>query len=134
MGNLMIRKLKYIGDEYYYESPVLKDGLNIIKGNNGSGKTTFCDLIYFALGGNPDKFNKRKTEIHKEIMNNDSNNYVELTIEINKQTFKIKRLIDNLNCSNSLSVSNKIFVANNNEQVVNYPISRRYHDGEIFSD
>ena len=51
MGRLAVRRVSYIGDDYYFESPHLNDGIVILEGENGHGKSTFMDMIYFALGG-----------------------------------------------------------------------------------
>lgn len=45
MGNLIIKKVIYSGDRYYFESPELGTGINVIIGDNGSGKSTFSYFI-----------------------------------------------------------------------------------------
>lgn len=51
MGSLIVKKIKYSGEKYHYESPELNKGINIILGDNGSGKSTFSYFIEYALGG-----------------------------------------------------------------------------------
>lgn len=51
MGLLSIRKVEYLGDRYYFESPCLDSKISIIEGPNGTGKSTFFNLIYYGLGG-----------------------------------------------------------------------------------
>ena len=34
MGRLMVKKVIYNGDKYYFESPELKDGIVILEGDN----------------------------------------------------------------------------------------------------
>lgn len=82
MGRLAIRRVEYFRDRYTFSSPELPDGLVVVEGANGSGKTTFVDLIYFALGGAVKKFARKGSDLHKEIRE-DSNNGVRLTVEIN---------------------------------------------------
>ncbi|WP_434950499.1 AAA family ATPase [Shewanella sp. HL-SH4] len=60
MGSLKINRVSYFGNEYYYESPKLKNGINIIVGDNGSGKSTFSFFIDYGLGGNVEHFKKNK--------------------------------------------------------------------------
>lgn len=43
MGNLVIRRVIYSGDNYKFESPKLEDGINIIVGM-GQGKVHFLIL------------------------------------------------------------------------------------------
>jgi predicted ATP-binding protein involved in virulence len=84
MGRLAIRRVIYNGEKYSFESPYLNDGLIIMEGINGHGKSTFMNLIYYALGGRVQAFNKKDNESgkkHKEICE-DKNNYIELLIEI----------------------------------------------------
>jgi DNA repair exonuclease SbcCD ATPase subunit len=45
MGSIIINKVKYSGEKYYFESPRLHKGLNIIEGPNGTGKSTFINFI-----------------------------------------------------------------------------------------
>jgi DNA repair exonuclease SbcCD ATPase subunit len=91
MAFLAVRRLRYDGKNYSYESPILSDGLNIVVGANGSGKSTFSDLIYFGLGGKVEGFSSGG-ERHAEIMG-DSSNYVELLITIDNIPYTLKRFI-----------------------------------------
>lgn len=93
MGRLAIRTVEYVGDKYEFLSPELPDGLVIIEGANGAGKTTFADLIFFALGGSVKHFSKKGNEQHKEIRS-DTNNSVRIAIEINGQRYSITRRFD----------------------------------------
>lgn len=125
MAYLLIRRIKYIGDKFHYESPTLSEGINIIEGPNGTGKSTFMNLIYYALGGDVPEFNinNRKVEKHKEIVN-DRNNRVKLIIEIENEIYSLTREIG----GTDIFVSNK-----SNEESRLYPINRRGKD-KIFSD
>ena len=123
MARLTIRQLKYAGDIYHYESPIFQDGLNIIEGTNGSGKTTFADLLYYALSGDVDKFHPSKPNHHKEIKA-DKNNYVDIHIQIGNDHYFVKRFIG----SNDISVSD----LNGNINVL--PIYRSPENKVIFSD
>ena len=51
MGSLVIKKIEYSGDKYYFTSPEFSTGINVIKGDNGSGKTTLSFFIEFGFGG-----------------------------------------------------------------------------------
>lgn len=124
MGNLIIRKVTYSGDNYSFESPELQDGINIIEGDNGSGKSTFSYFIAYGLGDNVKPFDRdNKTNRYDEITK-DTNNYVTLDIEINSEKYKLKRFIG----------LNDIFVSDG-ENVEKYPIYRhKEHAPNIFSD
>ena len=60
MGNMMIKKVIYSGDRYSFESPEMDYGVNIVVGDNGSGKSTFSYFIEYVLGGNIKPFVKGK--------------------------------------------------------------------------
>lgn len=122
MGRLKIEKLFYEGDKYYYESPDFEDGINIIEGENGSGKSTFSNLLSFSLGNYVKEFDKRETKKHIEIVN-DKNNYVLVIISIDERRYKLKRFFND----------NKIFVQEEGE-IQDYLIHRSQSDIKIFSD
>lgn len=122
MGNLIINKVLYSGEQYEYESPVLKDGINIILGDNGSGKSTFTYFIEYCLGGSLKYFSgDSKKDKYKEIVN-DKNNFVELSISINDNVYRLKRFVN----------SNDIFI-NHKEDYFSLPVNR-HNDNKIFSD
>lgn len=90
MGYLAIRKLEYSGDKYVFESPTFEDGLSIIEGPNGGGKSTFFNLIYYGLGGRVLEFEPTSNEIHEEIVG-DANNLVRLVVEIDGEVYILNR-------------------------------------------
>lgn len=92
MASLFIKRLRYEGQNYFYESPLLSNGLNIILGNNGNGKSTFTYLISYILGNSIPYFKKDNRDPIKEIVN-DTDNFVELEIDINDVTYFFKREI-----------------------------------------
>lgn len=128
MGRLAIRRVVYSGDKYSFESPYLNDGIVIMEGVNGHGKSTFMNLIYYGLGGRVQSFNKsddNESNKHNEIFN-DTNNYVELLIEIDNEKYELTRYIgDNL-----------IFVVGEDEKVIETCILRNQSDERtiVFSD
>jgi len=124
MGNLIIRKVIYSGDNYKFESPELENGINIIVGDNGSGKSTFSYFIDYGLGGTIKPFNRdNKTEKYREIAT-DSNNYIVLEIEINSTKYSLKRFIGH----------NDIFISDG-ENVEKFAINRhKEYAPKVFSD
>ena len=122
MSKLLIEQVKYIGSDYIYESPILKSGINIIEGENGSGKTTFSSLIYFGLGGNVKWFKEGNNNDHKQIVD-DNSNYVELTFYINDIKYIATRYFYNFEI-NIVSSSD----------VVTLPINRSVNNKYVFSD
>ena len=128
MGRLAIRRVVYSGDKYSFESPYLNDGIVIMEGVNGHGKSTFMNLIYYGLGGRVQAFNKsddNDSTKHNEIFY-DTNNYVELLIEIDDEKYELTRYIgDNL-----------IFVVGEDEEVRETCVLRNQSDEHtmVFSD
>jgi DNA repair exonuclease SbcCD ATPase subunit len=125
MGRLAIRQVEYRGDNYSFTSPTLGDGLVIIEGANGTGKTTFTDLVYFGLGGNPDQFRSKSNNRHKEICA-DKNNEARLTIEIDDELIVLTRRFGD--------DSGDIIVSPLNSSVSTVLRVHRREDGETFSD
>lgn len=124
MGNLVIKKIAYYGDKYYFESPEFTTGINIIEGDNGSGKSTLSYFVEYALGGDIQYFSKaNKNEKYKEIVN-DTNNSIELTVIINNIEYIFQRYIN----------KNDIFIKFLDGKVKRYCVLRHHCTGEVFSD
>ncbi|WP_419777817.1 AAA family ATPase [Malaciobacter marinus] len=124
MGSLVIKKISYTGDKYYFESPEFTTGINIIEGDNGSGKSTFSYFIEYALGGDIPYFSKtNKNEKYKEIVN-DTNNSVELIVLINGIEYTFQRYIN----------KNDIFVKFLDGRIKKYCVLRQHCSDEVFSD
>lgn len=122
MAFLAVRKVRYDGWKYEYESPPLGDGIRILEGENGTGKSTFAGLVYFGLGGYVESFDDSKTDIHREIIG-DKNNFVELSITIDSVPYVLKRFVG----TNDVAISG----AGTSEVM---PIIRRDSSHPIFSD
>lgn len=128
MGRLAVRRVVYSGKNYSFESPYLNDGIVIMEGVNGHGKSTFMNLIYYGLGGRVPAFNKSDEDSnskHNEIYN-DENNYVELEIEIDLKRYELTRYIGN----------NSVFIVGENEEVIETCVFRNQSDEDtmVFSD
>lgn len=123
MGQLLINRIRYKGDNYTFESPELKGGVNIMEAKNGHGKSTFMNLIYFGLSGKVDEFSRSNTETHDEITK-DRNNYVALDVSINNNRYTLTRHIN----------SNDIIVSSSDSVAKVYPIYRSKNEPKIFSD
>lgn len=127
MGMIVIKKVVYRGDKYYFESPDLNDGIVILEGENEHGKSTFMDLIYFGLGGKVSGFNKsdkNAKDKHTQIYN-DSNNSVELLVKINEELFEFTRPF----------IENKIYITDENATVIETNIYRNSgENNQLFSD
>lgn len=122
MAFLAVRRVKYDGKKYSYQSPLLADGVNVLEGQNGSGKSTFSDLIYFGLGGGVDWFVASKGQRHAEIAS-DENNYVELLITIDGVPYTLKRFF----ATNDIGVH-----GDDTDEIL--PLHRRSGITRVFSD
>jgi hypothetical protein len=90
MGLMRVNKLVYEGNKYYFESKEFDKNIILIEGDNGTGKSTFCNLIYFALGGEVPIFRRNNDKRHDEITS-DNDNYVDLYISINDGSYLLRR-------------------------------------------
>src|SRR3569833_99201 len=122
MGKLLIYKVRYKGTKYTFESPQLSKGLNILEGSNGSGKSTFMNMIYFALSGTVPEFRASNKETHLEITG-DTENFVELDLLINDAPFLLQRFINR----------NDINIIPPDANVKILPINRSKNEKYIFS-
>lgn len=128
MGKLAVRRVVYSGKKYSFESPYLNDGIVIMEGVNGHGKSTFMNLLYYGLGGRVPAFNKNDEDVnskHTEIYH-DEDNYVELEIEINDKKYELTRYIGD----------SIIFVVEQNHMVLETCVLRnqKNNDTIVFSD
>ncbi len=123
MGSLIVKKVKYSGENYYYESPALSSGINIILGDNNSGKSTFSYFIEYGLGGKIKPFEDDHDVSRYSLIVEDSNNYVQIDILIDKISYSLKRFIN----------GKEIFV-DNGTIVESYPLNRSKQSQFIFSD
>lgn len=123
MGSLIVKKIKYSGEKYHYESPELNKGINIILGDNGSGKSTFSYFIEYALGGKIKPFEDDHVDSRYSLIIEDTNNYVHIDLLINDIPYSLKRFIN----------GKDIFV-DNGKIVESYPLTRSKQSTFIFSD
>lgn len=129
MGMLKILKVVYNGERYFYESPTFFNGLSIIEGPNGVGKTTFFNLIYFGLGGKVAEFEEEGNELHAEI-HDDRNNYVQLFVSISGVEYSLIRKFR----ENSITVLHQNELDPDAEGSLVLPVFRKEQSIEIFSD
>lgn len=131
MGFLSIRKVEYIGDQYSFESPTFGDGVTFIAAENGGGKSTFFNLIYYGLGGRVEEFSSDAKEPHTEIVN-DTNNLVRLVIGIDEELFTLNRRFGDNNIT-VIKAAPEVDGVTAEVQADTYPLFRR-DDAKIFSD
>jgi len=129
MGSLVLRKIIYKGDKYYYSSQDLKKGIQIVEADNGAGKTTFSSLISYGIGMYVRQFDFRNNKDNHREIHSDTNNYVLLKVLINGEPFEFTRYFNPAN-------NNVIFVKGYNFEE-SFPINRNSvlnEDDWIFSD
>lgn len=131
MGFLSIKKVEYIGDKYYFQSPTFDDGVSIIEGPNGTGKSTFFNLIYYGLGGRVEEFDPASSEVHAEVVN-DSNNLIRIVIGIDSDLFTLSRRLRDNNIT-VVKATQEVDGVETELQADTYPIFRR-EDAKTFSD
>lgn len=124
MGSLIVKKVTYSGDNYNYTSPELDKGINIILGDNGSGKSTFSYFIEYGLGGKIKPFMNDDADARYSLILEDTNNYVQIDILIDQIPYSLKRFIN----------AQDIFIEHN-EVVNSLPLDRDKRTAPyIFSD
>lgn len=123
MATFLISKLVYSGDTFKYETPELGPGLNIIEGENGTGKTTFFDLIYYAFGGTVKQFKSNSKSKHTEVTD-DTNNYALLEVLIDGEPYKFRRYLE----------ATEIWVTDTSGHTDVFQIFRNENHPRIFSD
>ena len=147
MGLMRVNKLVYEGSKYYFESKEFDDNIILIEGDNGTGKSTFCNLIYFALGGEVPIFRRNNDKRHDEITS-DSDNYVDLYISINDGSYLLrryfgdnevtvipyKRVVEKIYSEDKKTLLEEMsrFVLSEDETEI-YPVNRS-KDAYVFSD
>jgi DNA repair exonuclease SbcCD ATPase subunit len=147
MGLMRVNKLVYEGSKYYFESKEFDKNIILIEGDNGTGKSTFCNLIYFALGGEVPIFRRNNDKRHHEITS-DSDNYVDLYISINDGSYLLrryfgdneittipyKRVVDQVYSEdNKTLLEEKVRFALSEDETEIYPVNRS-KDKFVFSD
>ncbi len=94
MGYLRVNQVIYSGDKYHFESEIFDKNIVLIEGDNGTGKTTLCNLIYYAFGGRVEEFRKdSEKKKHKEVTS-DTNNYVEIYISVSVGNYQLRRYLN----------------------------------------
>ncbi|GBC63427.1 hypothetical protein DENIS_4421 [Desulfonema ishimotonii] len=92
MGLMKVKKVVYEGAKNHFKSKEFDKNIIIVEGDNGTGKSTFCNLIYFALGGEVPIFRRNNDKRHDEITK-DSNNYVDLYLSLNDASYLLRRYV-----------------------------------------
>ena len=67
------------------------EGLYLICGDTGAGKTTIFDAITFALYGEASGSNRNSSELRSKSASVDTKTFVELVFKIGKDTYTLRR-------------------------------------------
>ncbi|ELR6564817.1 hypothetical protein QRU50_002495 [Vibrio cholerae] len=153
MGNLRVNQVKYTGNRYVFESEIFDKNIVLIEGDNGTGKSTLCDLIYFALGGEVRMFRRNiggkiNDQRHEQITS-DTDNFVDLDVSISDCNYILRRYIaDNditvipykdivvkdANIIDGTEVLEKTIKEFISEKTLVLPVNRSERNNFIFSD
>lgn len=153
MGNLRINQVKYIGNSYVFESENFDKNIVLIEGDNGTGKSTLCDLIYFALGGEVRMFRRniggKVNDQRHEQITSDTDNYVDLDVSISDRNYILRRYIadnditvipynvivvkdeDTIDGTEALEKTTTEFIS---EKTLVLPLNRSERNDFVFSD
>ena len=71
----------------------IKNGLFLVTGDTGAGKTTIFDAIMFALYGSVSGDERRVGKMHSDFVSKAKDAEVVFTFEQNGKTYTIKRII-----------------------------------------
>jgi len=82
----------YAGETVVNMDELGKQGLYLITGDTGAGKTTLFDAICFALFGEPSGSNRIATQFRSKYAGDDAETYVELTFSHNGKEYKVSRI------------------------------------------
>lgn len=147
MGLMRVNKVLYEGNKYRFESQEFDKNIIVVEGDNGTGKSTFCNLIYFALGGEVPIFRRNNDKRHDEITT-DTDNYVDLYVSINGGNYLLRRyfgdnditvipyerVVEEIYSEDGKKLLRKAVKYNLSEDKTEiYPVNRG-KDGYIFSD
>ncbi len=130
MGNLRIKKVIYSGQKYFFESEIFDKNIVLIEGDNGTGKSTLCNLIYFGLGGRVNEFRLDSDKKHKEITS-DTDNYIELYVGINGDNFLLRRYLS----ENDITVTPFVesVVDEGDEKSVQYSAQEKAEETKVYT-
>lgn len=81
----------YAGKQEIDFSKLGKDGLYLISGPTGSGKSTIFDAIYYALYGDSVSESKRPENLRSKYADDNTPTFVELEFESQGKNYKIRR-------------------------------------------
>ncbi|MBO6176315.1 MAG: SMC family ATPase [Treponema sp.] len=116
-------KLKMTGFESYCKPVEIdfekagKNGLFLICGPTGSGKTTIFDAITYALYGEPSGDTRKESMLRSTLADETIPTEVEFTFEINSKRYTVKR---NPKYTRKAKVGNKTVTENANAELIFY--------------
>ncbi len=145
---MRINKVVYEGSKYKFESQEFDKNIILVEGDNGTGKSTFCNLIYFALGGEVPIFRRNNDKRHEEITS-DTDNYVDLYLSVNEGNYLLRRYFGdneiavipyervvekNYSEDKKTVLSESVRFKLSENEIEIYPVNRSMLNGYVFSD